>query len=133
MISDAPPPEWRMRKTRFESRRPARIFPTSKPPAPTAPLRVAGVDEAGRGPLAGPVVVAAVVFAEGRFPEGLNDSKKLTAKRREALFAEILALGEVAIVAAPPAVIDTAQHSRRDALGHAPGGARPADAGPISP
>jgi len=69
--------------------------------------RVAGVDEAGRGPLAGPVVVAAVVFPDGRYPEGLNDSKKLSAKRREALFAEILSLGEAAIVTAPPAVIDT--------------------------
>ncbi len=68
--------------------------------------RVAGIDEAGRGPLAGPVVVAAVVFAAGRYPEGLNDSKKLTAKRREALFADILALGEVSVATAPPAIID---------------------------
>ncbi len=68
--------------------------------------RVAGVDEAGRGPLAGPVVVAAVVFPHGRYPEGLNDSKKLSAKRRETLFSEILSLGEAAIVTAPPEVID---------------------------
>ena len=44
---------------------------------------VAGVDEAGRGPLAGPVVVAAVRLDPERIPEGLNDSKKLTAERRE--------------------------------------------------
>lgn len=56
-----------------------------------APLRVAGVDEAGRGPLAGPVVVAAVVFAPGRTPvNGLDDSKALTAERREALYERIV-------------------------------------------
>jgi ribonuclease HII len=47
---------------------------------------VAGIDEAGRGPLAGPVVAAAVVFLDHRAPEGLDDSKKLTPARREALF-----------------------------------------------
>ena len=41
-----------------------------------------GVDEAGRGPLAGTVCAAAVVLPEGYLPEGLNDSKKLTEKRR---------------------------------------------------
>lgn len=50
---------------------------------------VAGVDEAGRGPWAGPVVAAAVILAPGNVPAGLNDSKKLAAARREALFAEI--------------------------------------------
>ena len=43
---------------------------------------IAGVDEVGRGPLAGPVVAAAVVLNRDSIPEGLNDSKKLTAKRR---------------------------------------------------
>jgi ribonuclease HII len=66
---------------------------------------VAGVDEAGRGPLAGPVVVAAVVLDHGRVPAGLNDSKLLTAEVREALFAEIMAAGIVSVVAAPPSVI----------------------------
>lgn len=47
---------------------------------------VCGVDEAGRGPLAGPVYAAAVILPEGREIEGLNDSKKLTEKKREALF-----------------------------------------------
>ncbi|BBU58692.1 ribonuclease HII [Mameliella alba] len=46
---------------------------------------VAGVDEVGRGPLAGPVVAAAVVLNRASIPEGLNDSKKLTAKRRDLL------------------------------------------------
>jgi ribonuclease HII len=63
---------------------------------------VAGVDEAGRGPLAGPVVVAAVRLDPQRIPEGLNDSKKLTAERRDALYEEIMATAEVAIVSAPP-------------------------------
>ena len=45
-----------------------------------------GIDEAGRGPLAGPVVAAAVILPEGHGLTGLDDSKKLTAKRREALF-----------------------------------------------
>lgn len=52
---------------------------------------VAGVDEAGRGPLAGPVVAAAVILDELKPIAGLNDSKKLTEKRREKLYDEILA------------------------------------------
>ena len=50
---------------------------------------VCGIDEAGRGPLAGPVYAAAVWLPEGLVIDGLNDSKKLTEKRREALFEEI--------------------------------------------
>ena len=50
---------------------------------------VCGVDEAGRGPLCGPVVAAACILPVGVVPEGLNDSKKLTAKKRDALFDEI--------------------------------------------
>ncbi len=50
---------------------------------------VAGVDEVGRGPLCGPVVTAAVILDPARPIEGLNDSKKLTEARREALFDEI--------------------------------------------
>jgi ribonuclease HII len=50
---------------------------------------VAGVDEAGRGPLAGPVVAAAVILAPGRPLPGLADSKKLSEARRESLYAEI--------------------------------------------
>lgn len=52
---------------------------------------VCGTDEAGRGPLFGPVVAAAVVLPEGWIPAGLDDSKKLTERKREALFDEILA------------------------------------------
>lgn len=47
---------------------------------------VCGVDEAGRGPLCGPVVAAACILPDGLFIEGLNDSKKLTPKKREALY-----------------------------------------------
>jgi ribonuclease HII len=58
---------------------------------------VAGVDEAGRGPLAGPVLAAAVVFRPGTGIRGVDDSKKLTAEKREALFdvirAKALAIG----------------------------------------
>ncbi len=52
---------------------------------------MAGVDEAGRGPLAGPVVAAAVILDDLQPIAGLNDSKKLTEKRREKLYDEILA------------------------------------------
>ena len=51
----------------------------------------AGADEAGRGPLAGPVVAAAVILDAENIPEGIRDSKQLTQSRREALFAEIMA------------------------------------------
>lgn len=51
---------------------------------------IAGVDEAGRGPLAGPVVAAAVILPDGHGIEGLDDSKKLTAKKRAELEIEIL-------------------------------------------
>lgn len=56
----------------------------------TRRLRIAGVDEAGRGPLAGPVVVAAVILHPKRPIDGLDDSKKLTEKRREALYPQIV-------------------------------------------
>lgn len=67
---------------------------------------VAGVDEAGRGPLAGPVVAAAVVLDPKAIPEGLNDSKKLTEEKREELFEQIMATAHVAFCAAPVEVID---------------------------
>ena len=51
---------------------------------------ICGVDEAGRGPLAGPVCAAAVILPEGCIIEGVNDSKKLTEKKREALFDVIV-------------------------------------------
>lgn len=60
---------------------------------------VAGVDEAGRGPLAGDVVAAAVVLSSKRRIAGLNDSKKLTERRRQALFEEIVDKAEYWCVA----------------------------------
>jgi len=58
---------------------------------------VAGCDEAGRGPLAGPVVAAAVVLDPDRIPRGLNDSKKLDAATREKLYEKICATAQVAV------------------------------------
>ncbi len=54
-------------------------------------VRIAGLDEAGRGPLAGPVVAAAVVLPDGLLIPGVTDSKKLTEQQRERLFDEIIA------------------------------------------
>jgi ribonuclease HII len=67
---------------------------------------VAGCDEAGRGPLAGPVVAAAVILDPKRVPRGLDDSKKLDAETREKLYKKICANAEVAVAFAPPARID---------------------------
>jgi ribonuclease HII len=67
---------------------------------------VAGCDEAGRGPLAGPVVAAAVILDPKRVPRGLDDSKKLDPQTREKLYAKICADAEVAVAFAPPARID---------------------------
>lgn len=68
--------------------------------------RIAGVDEAGRGPLAGPVVVAAVVLDPKRIPRGLADSKLLTAERREALFETICRHAELSVAFGSVAEID---------------------------
>jgi len=67
---------------------------------------VAGCDEAGRGPLAGPVVAAAVVLDPKRIPKGIDDSKRLTAERREELFEEICATASFAVAFASRARID---------------------------
>ena len=69
-------------------------------------LRVVGVDEVGRGPLAGPVTACAVVLDPGRIPAGLRDSKMLTAARRETLFDEIMAVAEVSVAHASVEEID---------------------------
>ena len=58
----------------------------------SGPHFICGVDEAGRGPLAGPVVAAAVILQKGRIPRGLNDSKQLSEEHREALYPQILEL-----------------------------------------
>lgn len=68
--------------------------------------QIAGVDEVGRGPLAGPVVAAAVMLNPDAIPDGLNDSKKLSAKRREELFAEICTSAHVAIASMNSEVVD---------------------------
>jgi len=62
-----------------------------------APAPVCGVDEAGRGPLAGPVVAAAVILAPGRIPAGIDDSKRLAPARRAALDAALRRDAEVAL------------------------------------
>ena len=68
--------------------------------------RIAGVDEVGRGPLAGPVTAAAVVLDPARLPVGLNDSKVLGARRRQALLAAIMDSAEVSVAHASVAEID---------------------------
>jgi len=67
---------------------------------------VAGCDEAGRGPLAGPVVAAAVILNPDDVPRGLDDSKELTSERREVLYGRICARAQVAVAMAPPWRID---------------------------
>ena len=67
---------------------------------------VAGVDEVGRGPLAGPVTAAAVVLDPNRIPAGLNDSKALSAKVRDRLFDEIHSVAEVSVAHATVEEID---------------------------
>ena len=67
---------------------------------------VAGCDEAGRGPLAGPVVAAAVVLDPKRIPKGIDDSKRLTPEEREDLFEKICATSSFAVAVASPARID---------------------------
>jgi ribonuclease HII len=68
---------------------------------------IAGVDEAGCGPLAGPVVAAAVVLDRRRIPKGIDDSKKLSPQMRESLYAAITAGARWAVGIADVARIDT--------------------------
>lgn len=70
-------------------------------------LVVCGIDEAGRGPWAGPVVAAAVILDPGNIPPGLNDSKKLTEAKREALFPAIMAAAQAGVGEASPEEIDS--------------------------
>lgn len=69
-------------------------------------LRIAGVDEVGRGPLAGPVTAAAVILDPANIPDGLNDSKALSKKKREALEPLIFASAQVSIAHASVEEID---------------------------
>jgi ribonuclease HII len=68
--------------------------------------RIIGVDEVGRGPLSGPVTAAAVWLDPAHIPDGLNDSKKLTAKKREALYAQLIEVADVSIAHASVEEID---------------------------
>lgn len=74
------------------------MFAFDKSVRQTVPV-ICGIDEAGRGPLAGDVYAAAVVFSGDTFIEGINDSKKLSAKRREQLFDEIIQKSEAYCIA----------------------------------
>ena len=84
---------------------------------------VCGVDEAGRGPLCGPVAAAAVILPRGLVIEGLNDSKKLSEKKREALYDEICAnaiaysvvLGSVEEINETD-ILSTTLHAMREAI-----------------
>ena len=67
---------------------------------------IAGVDEAGRGPLAGPVVAAAVILDPEHIPEGLNDSKRLSARKRAEVLDNILTGAELGVGLASVAEID---------------------------
>ena len=90
---------------------------------------VAGVDEVGRGPLAGPVGVAAVILDPDDLPDGLDDSKALTEAQRDALEPVILAKAiSVSVAFARRRGDRPLQHPRRDAAGHGAGGRGPAHA-----
>ncbi|RMH47313.1 MAG: ribonuclease HII [Alphaproteobacteria bacterium] len=78
--------------------------------------RVAGIDEAGRGPWAGPVVAAAVILDYARIPPGIDDSKRLTARRRAALFEALIAVAEVGIGRASVEEIDAMNIAQATAL-----------------
>ena len=77
--------------------RPAPDFAFETAAAARGCLRIAGVDEVGRGPLAGPVTAAAVILDPENIPDGLHDSKTLSARTRQRLAAEIMASAQVAI------------------------------------
>jgi ribonuclease HII len=91
--------------------------------AAPAVVRVAGVDEVGRGPLAGPVVSAAVILSEGPMIRGLNDSKALTALQRERLYGIIMERAVATAVSIVEAeiidslnILHAALHSMRDCI-----------------
>src|SRR5690606_2701786 len=87
----------------------ARLLPTFELESAEMALSggpIAGVDEAGRGPLAGPVVAAAVILDPGNIPPGITDSKLLDEDTREILYARIMATSRVGIGIADVARID---------------------------
>ena len=69
-------------------------------------INVGGIDEAGRGPLAGPVCAACVILDKNNIPEGINDSKKLSEKKREALYDKIMESAIVSYSLVDAKVID---------------------------
>jgi ribonuclease HII len=94
------------------------------------PAPIVGVDEAGRGPLAGPVVAAAIILCATRVPRGIDDSKKLTAEARDALHARLVKTCAYGVGIVEVEDIDRiniyhatmlAMHRAVDALGVAPG------------
>ena len=90
---------------------------------------MAGADEAGRGPLAGPVVAAAVLFPHELIIEGIDDSKKLSEKRREQLYEEIVAQAMVGV-----GIVDAAEIDRTNILAAARHAFRlAAEALPVTP
>ena len=76
----------------------------------------AGVDEAGRGPLAGPVAAAAVILDPEDIPDGLDDSKKLSARQRERLYEAIMAKAACVSLAIVPAMVIDAINIRQATL-----------------
>lgn len=108
---------WRENPYIFDSRLSLGLVPEDTPPLPglsfstgglVKPKILSGVDEVGRGPLAGPVVAAAVILPPTPEIKGLNDSKALTAEQRETLFIEIQRHAVAyAVSIVPPAVIDS--------------------------
>ena len=89
-----------------ERRRLHRIHSFEKAARARGFIYIGGIDEVGRGPLAGPVVAACVVASEPLMLRGLNDSKKLTPQAREKLYWRICASAQVAVAFAPPTRID---------------------------
>ena len=81
----------RLEKAALEKERFAKMLTYEKQYYAQGMRYVAGVDEAGRGPLAGPLVIAAVILPQEVFIAGLNDSKQLSAAKRDALYDEIIA------------------------------------------
>lgn len=77
---------------------------------------VAGIDEVGRGPLAGPVVAAAVILDPERIPEGLDDSKRLKREERERIFGAIMATAQAVSVASVSASVIDASDIRKASL-----------------
>ena len=80
------------------------------------PGPIAGIDEAGRGPWAGPVVAAAVILDRDNLPDGLNDSKQLSHKKRELLFELIRQSAQVGVGISSVAEIDSINIARANDL-----------------